>query len=570
MITVAVAGAIITSSSGSVIKLNTAPASVKLDKLENATSVYAFDERQGVTLGSNVAVDAVNPGTYTTFPNGNATVASGTVVDSHLIHSDIPSRNFTARRQGSVTFGNDILGVIASTSRLAATDAALGSPTTQYAGTMQWRGLESSGEDGSRYSDKFTISADRRTVTFDFQTYVMDEIRVITAHTNPLTATITDAPDPVQAGDNVTYTIAVTNNGATTAPGVQFSDVFPGTFVSSSVSCGGTTSPVTCSLGDIAAGGTATATIVVTSPGVAGPIVNTVSAPPGGAPSASVTTTVVSPKLDTTINDAPDPVTAGNDVQYTLTVTNNGISAVADAHVTDTLPAGTTLKNAPANCTGTGPVDCSLGALAVGDSAQVKLLVTTPNVGTVTNSAVASPGTNTTTTEDTTVEAPQDGVSKGFVEPGGSLTIPGHDPATITLPDTGDGAPVVITQGAGTFCNNLPCIGTTTNIAPFGGYSDPANPIHLTLTWTFNPGDPESTPDPLTAAAQAYNSTIYKHLDTDPPNVGTAVPDCAPTPRVATDYACIDGHTITQPSLNHFVVSFEFLYLSGDPGAGRR
>ena len=109
MITVAVAGAIITSSSGSVIKLNTAPTSVKLDKLENATSVFAFDERQGVTLASNFAVDAVNPGTYTSFPSGNATVAKNTIVDSHLIHSDIPSRNFTARRQGSVTFGSDIL-----------------------------------------------------------------------------------------------------------------------------------------------------------------------------------------------------------------------------------------------------------------------------------------------------------------------------------------------------------------------------------------------------------------------------------------------------------------------------
>ena len=36
------------------------------------------------------------------------------------------------------------------------------------------------------------------------------------------------------------------------------------------------------------------------------------------------------------------------------------------------------------------------------------------------------------------------------------------------------------------------------------------------------------------------------------------------------NYACIDGHTITQPTLNHFVVSFEFLYLSGDPSSGRR
>ncbi len=96
--TVAVAGALITGSSGSVIKLASPPASVKLNALENATSVYAFDEAQNKTLTAAIAVDAVNPGTYTTFPSGNAKVAAGTVVDSHLIHSDIPSRNYTAHR----------------------------------------------------------------------------------------------------------------------------------------------------------------------------------------------------------------------------------------------------------------------------------------------------------------------------------------------------------------------------------------------------------------------------------------------------------------------------------------
>jgi uncharacterized repeat protein (TIGR01451 family) len=237
---VAVAGAFISGSSGQVIRLSTPPVSVALNKLENATSVYAFDEAQGKTLTAAVAVDAVNPGTYTSFPAGTATVAAGTVVDSHLIHSDIPSKSYTARRTGSVTFANPILGVVASTAKLAASDSALGATGTTYAGTTQWRGLEGSSENGtSNVADKFTISADRLTVTFDVKTYVMDEIRVITGHTNQLATSISDSPDPVQAGDNVTYTISVKNNGSSTADAVQVQDAFPGaTFVSATASAG--------------------------------------------------------------------------------------------------------------------------------------------------------------------------------------------------------------------------------------------------------------------------------------------------------------------------------------------
>ena len=145
--TFAAAGALIAGSSSVVVQLDPAPASVKLNALENATKVYAFDERQGVTLPAAIAVDAVNPGTYTTFPTGTAKVAAGTVVDSHLIHSDIPSRNYTARRTGSVTFAADDRRRRSHPLRSSRRATRLGAPGTQYAGTTQWRGLES-GENG--------------------------------------------------------------------------------------------------------------------------------------------------------------------------------------------------------------------------------------------------------------------------------------------------------------------------------------------------------------------------------------------------------------------------------------
>ena len=567
--TIAVAGALISSSSAGLAIVSPPPASVALNALESATAAVTFDERSGVTLASAVVVDAVNPGTYTVFPNGTTRIPAGTVLDTSLIHSDPTASGSTSRRTGSVTFADDVIGVIASTARLAATDS-LGASGTTYAGSIVQRGLEKS-------EDTFTISTDRRTVSIDVRTpTVMDELRVLTRHSNHLSTVITDGPDPVQAGSHVTYHITVTNNATLPASNVSVADAFPGaTLVSASSSggCTGTTS-VICALGSIPAGGSATATIVVTSPAtvpVSGQIVNTASAPPGEAPAVSEPTTVVSPVLDVTIADSPDPVTAGNNVQYTLTVTNNGIAPVADAHVLDTLPAGTSLvtASAPNSCSGTAPVDCSLGALIVGGSAQATLVVTSPATvpagGSMTNSATATPGSNATVNETTAVEAPSPGVSKGFVSPGGSITIPGPNPATVTLPDSGPGAPIVITQGDGSFCGG-PCAGPATTVSDFPGYDDPNHPIRLRLTFTFN-----GEGDNLTAAADAYGSTIYKNNDPVQPTVGTVVPFCSSVGAgVAVPHPCVDAHTIAQPTFNSFVVTFDILYLSGDPTFARR
>ncbi|MGZ4676003.1 MAG: DUF11 domain-containing protein [Acidimicrobiia bacterium] len=450
---VAIAGALITTKSGSVIQLSSPPPSVAYNALESPTSVYAFTERTSVALPAPVAVDAVAPGTYTRYPNGNATIPAGTIVDSHLIHSDATARGSTTMRTGSVTFDGDVVGVIGATARIAATDATLGAPGTVYGGTTQFRGLENSPSSGS--GDRFTISSDHRTVSFVLTTPDWDEMRIVTQ--------------------------------------------------------------------------------------------------------ANV-------KLTTLMTDSPDPVTAGNDVQYTLTVRNDGTGTIANAHVVDTLPPDTSLvaTSAPGPCTGTGPVDCSLGSLAPGDSAVAFVVVTSPSEvpagGTITNTAVATPGgSNVAATEITTVEAATPGVSKGFVIPGGSIGIDGDDPATVTLPDTGTGAPILITQGPGTFCDG-PCSGTATTVSEFDGYDDPNHPIHLELVYTF------SGPDGLTQAATAFGSTIYKNTDPNTPNVGTPVPACTnPGTGVAAPHPCIDAHTITEPSFGSYEVRFQILYLSGDP-----
>jgi uncharacterized repeat protein (TIGR01451 family) len=452
---VAMAGALITSSTGQLVKLTAPPPSVALDKLQNATSAVAFDERQGVTLTAPLSVDIVNAGTSSVHSSNSNSIATGTVVDSHLIHSDPPSKNYTARRKGSVTFSDEVVGIIVTTSKLGASDSKVGAVGTTYAGNLFLRGLES-------FEDKVTLSADKKTVTFDVATtVVMDEIRVITrAQTN----------------------------------------------------------------------------------------------------------------LITEITDTPPTVTTGNDVQYTVKVTNSGTAPVANVHVVDTLPVGTTLVSteAPGGCTGSGPVDCTLGTLAVGAFAEAKLVVTVPGAvpegGVITNTAVATPGTNPSDSEETTIEAPVDGVTKGFVSPGGSIQTGGTDPATLELPNTGPGAGVEITQGEGTFCDG-PCTGTATTINDFDGYDDPNAPIKVTLEFNF----PDTLPDSLTEAANAYGATIYKNTDPENPSVGSVVPFCDTLGAgVAIPSPCIDARSISQPTPNNFVVRFTIVYLSGDPKFARR
>jgi uncharacterized repeat protein (TIGR01451 family) len=120
-----------------------------------------------------------------------------------------------------------------------------------------------------------------------------------------LAITKDDKPDPVRGGQNLTYTIVVTNRGPSTATGVTMNDQLPKNagFASAATSKGSCTakpsrSMVTCALGDMAAGTSATVTIVVKSP-TKGTITNTASvtatSPPDPNPSnntASATTTV--------------------------------------------------------------------------------------------------------------------------------------------------------------------------------------------------------------------------------------------------------------------------------------
>ena len=82
-----------------------------------------------------------------------------------------------------------------------------------------------------------------------------------------LSITKTDSPDPIAVGHNLTYTMTVTNNGPDAATGAVVTDPLPASaaFISASPQCVYTQSShtVTCSLGTLANGSTATVSVVV-------------------------------------------------------------------------------------------------------------------------------------------------------------------------------------------------------------------------------------------------------------------------------------------------------------------
>ncbi|HKP81219.1 MAG TPA: PQQ-dependent sugar dehydrogenase [Pyrinomonadaceae bacterium] len=105
---------------------------------------------------------------------------------------------------------------------------------------------------------------------------------------------------------------------------------------------------------------------------------------------------VVSPTsadLSLTKTASPNPGQVGISLTYRIIATNNGPATATNVTITDTLPAGVTFVSATTtqgNCNGSGPVNCSVGNLAVGGSAIITIVVTPSASGQITNSATVS------------------------------------------------------------------------------------------------------------------------------------------------------------------------------------
>jgi uncharacterized repeat protein (TIGR01451 family) len=262
-------------------------------------------------------------------------------------------------------------------------------------------------------------------------------VAVAQANQADMAVSMSENPNPVLAGANITYTAVVTNNGPAIATTVTAVDTIPAntTFSSDTVPSGWTcvlnATTVSCSNPSMAANATSTFNFVFTvTPGTAPGTAITNSVTVGSAVSdptssnntATSTDTVTSPtQADLSINKsgAPEPVNQGDTLTYTLTVANNGSATAANVVVSDPLPSAVSYQSSSATqgtCSqASGTVTCNIGSMSNGQIVTVSIAVTATvfssssyavNTATVSSSTSDPDSSNNSSTFSSTIVAP--------------------------------------------------------------------------------------------------------------------------------------------------------------------
>jgi uncharacterized repeat protein (TIGR01451 family)/fimbrial isopeptide formation D2 family protein len=339
----------------------------------------------GDTLQYTISITNPNPqgdfvsAVFTDSPDANTALVAGTVTTS----------------QGGVTTGNTPgdtsvavdIGTISALASVTITfqvkiNASLPADVVQVANQGQLA-----------FSDVFALTDDPAATGADDPT-------VTPVPQADLTVTKTDSPDPIFADQDITYLVSIGNIGLSDAQNVVFSDALPAntTFVSGTSSQGTTVTfangVMSADLGTLPSDGTVTLTLVLhvnaaTSDGTT--ITNTATASSTtaeinpGDNASTTTTTVQAVDVAVTKSDSPDPVVAGTNLTYVISVVNNAVKTSATGvSLTDVLPAGTTFVSfsAPAGWFvqapapgGSGDVTAFAEILPAGDSAKFTLVV---------------------------------------------------------------------------------------------------------------------------------------------------------------------------------------------------
>jgi uncharacterized repeat protein (TIGR01451 family) len=249
-------------------------------------------------------------------------------------------------------------------------------------------------------SGSITNIAEVSSAVLDLVTNNNTAVAVTTVNPNTdLAVSKTDSPDPVGVGSNLTYTVTVTNIGPDIATGVVLVDTLPQNvdFVSASSGCGNIAGVIICNLGTLNSGAKTNVTIVVT-PLAAGSITNAAQVSSAGPDLVTNNNTTVAV---TTVNPAPQNadlvvrkraspqlIGVGNNLTYTVTVTNGGPDTATGVFLVDVLPENVNFVSTSSACDElAGVVTCDLGTLNSGARTNVTIVVTTTTTGLITNTA---------------------------------------------------------------------------------------------------------------------------------------------------------------------------------------
>ena len=302
----------------------------------------------------------------------------------------------------------------------------------------------------------------------------------VTASSTSADLAITKAASgPVDAGQSLTYTITVTNNGPDpstnvtmtdnlgsliTAGGLQSITTTQGT-CTPAAPANGPSQTVTCGLGTLANGASATIQItLLPSIAVTGTRSNTATiySPDVGDPAQSNNSATATSQVTAVVDLAltktatPSSAPAGSPLTYQVTVKNNGPSTAQAVTMTDTLPTGATFikvvdvsnggtcPTSPAAGTAGGTLTCNWPSIPSGSQYTVTYQIRPTTAGTsVTNNATVSTTTkepntsNNSATTTTPVTAPQLDLSITKTHTPDPVALGGLTTYTITVRNAG-------------------------------------------------------------------------------------------------------------------------------------
>jgi uncharacterized repeat protein (TIGR01451 family) len=374
-------------------------------------------------------------------------------------------------------------------------------------------------------------------------------IPVSSAAQADLSVTNSASPNPVSAGNNITYTQTVFNAGQASAAAPVFTETLPaGTSAVSLTGPGGWTCVLatrTCTdTAPMTANTTANFVFVVSVPSTVASgttlqqtdSVTSTTTDPNSANNSVTVNTLVADTADLSVTNTPSPVPvlAGGTITYTQVVTNSGPSTATSVTLTETVPANTT----PQTLTGPGGWTCTVGTLtctnpsfAAGSATITYTVLVTAGTaaGTAINqtasvtSATTDPNSsnNTATASDVVATAGQadlvvtNSASPTSVAAGSNVTytqtVTNKGPATatggsftqVTPPNTNFRS---IAPPGGWTCGITPAVGGTGTITCNATGILAVNSIGtFTLVLQVNAGTPSGTNITDTATATATN-----------------------------------------------------------------
>jgi len=342
-------------------------------------------------------------------------------------------------------------------------------------------------------------------------------------------------PLTVLAGNAITYTQTVSNNGPAAATGATFTQVTPTntTFQSVSAPAGwtcttpavGATGTITCTNPSMAASTSADIIVVLGVPSTvtassitAASSVSATTSDPNSANNSTSVTTAVGVACDLAVTDSgtPSPVTAGSNITYTQTITNNGPSYCTGSTFSEGTPANTTFVSVAVVTTGGGtwtcpnfaPVSCANASVPPGSVATVTATYKV-NVGVAAGTLITDTITSSSSSRDSNP-----------ANNSATLQIAVASGTQADLSVTNSASPNPVSAGNNiTYTQTLSNAGPATAAAPVFTETLPANTTAVSLTgpagWTCVLASLNCTDTTTMAATTTANFTFVVKVNTN-------------------------------------------------------